>query len=55
MNQFYVESTIGKSALNLTGPQNVKKDILYVIIERKNIKINKLINYFTIFNFMYEF
>ncbi|KAF0706086.1 TTF-type domain-containing protein [Aphis craccivora] len=25
LDEFYVESTIGKSALNLTGPQHVKK------------------------------
>lgn len=33
LDEFY-ESTIGKTALKLTDPQNVKKDILYEIIDR---------------------
>lgn len=33
LDEFYVESMIGRSALKLTDPQNVEKDVLYVIID----------------------
>lgn len=34
LDEFYVESTIGKPALKQTDSENIKKDILYVIIDR---------------------